>query len=435
MFKTILEHNYDKELQENAKQYILKERKSYEDICIFILTFAKEHNMLISNIDLLLDKQDYWNLIDIYTLNVDELSKELVSKLCKEFDKIFLLKIFEAEKEYYIEYNLRRLCSLNAIKPYKTFTLYDFISPVQFILHYNKNEITLYLLPYLIEIINLYKVLYDPALSSTWESVYEDIKKIEIHVDKEIETLSTKSKENLALELSSSKQIENVQNGGDDKTKIDITQNKCKSNRNKKILDIKQLVKDFIKDGHYILIEEENNDSIIQMLSSNIEIDHKLLVNFLSKFIEYGISYKKKNIYLPKESQLEKYNFYLEIPCVKSLTKKHFLTIYNNTSYELINYYEKNGFKYADPIVQLRFKYLSIWSNVIMQKTHGLHYDEFIKFMTIQKNNIKELRKRIDLYEIKKNYMGTYISQGLSKKMLIANNKNFVKSSYYCHDL
>lgn len=420
MFKTLLEKNYELDMRDDAKPFIMQDRTKYEDIITFILKFSSQNKLLISNIDLLLGKQDYWDAVDIYTLNVDEISKKLVSELCKNFDKVFLLKIFESDKEYYIEYNLRRICILNAIKPYKSFTIYDFISPIKYAV--NNNKISIYLLPYLVEIIHLYSKLYDPSAAASWEDLYKDIKKTEVFVDKEIETLLKMKKPDLAVYISTT--------GGKECQK-----NKCKDVQDQKIIEIKKLVVEFLKNGHYILCNEfydMDNPKIMEVISANVDVDFTMLVTFLSKFIEYGISYTKKTLYLPKENQMEKYNFYLEIPFVKNIKKKHFLTIYNNTSFELVNYYEKNGFKYADPITQLKFIYLSIWSSIIMQKTHGLHYEEFIEHIKLKKDQIMVLRGKIDLYELKKNYSGTYLPESLSKKLLL--NFSGKKSSFYCFD-
>jgi len=201
MFQTLLENNYDKELQEDSKKHIIEEREQYNDIFLFILNYSKNNNMLISNINLLLEKNYYWNLIEMYGLKIDESAKNLLVMLCDKFDKLFLLKMVKEKQEYYIEYNLRRLCVLNSIKPYKTLTIYDFISPV----HYKiNNDVTIYLMPFLVEIIYFYKSLYDPSMSSSWEEIYQDIKKIEIHVDNELESIINMPKNELALKLSTS---------------------------------------------------------------------------------------------------------------------------------------------------------------------------------------------------------------------------------------
>ncbi len=441
MFKVLLDKDFVNELKQDAEDAIIKERRKYEDIILFILEFAKQNKALISNIDLLLDKHDYWNIVQVLTLNVDEMAKNLVSKLCKQFDQLFLLKIFEADHEYYIEYNLRRICVLNAIKPYKTFTLFDFISPIKYIIN---DSISIYLLPYLVEVIHMYNNLYDPAAAGSWEETLSDIKKIETFVDKEIEELLTMPKEDILLKLSTS--------GGNAKAAASVdklikAKCKCKNIRKAKLFDIKRLVMDFLKDSEYIFCNEYDTFMIysdkddkrsdlysttIRVISKDINADFALLVNYLSKFMEYGISYRKKVLYLPKEQRLEKYNFYIEIPYVKNIKQKRFLTVFNNLSYELVNFYEKDGFKFADPIIQLRFAYLSIWSSIIMQKTHGLHYEEFIELIKNKKHQIRELRSKVDIYELKKNYIGTYISLDISKKMSMTNTNT--KSNFYCHD-
>lgn len=418
MFKILVEKKYDAIIKNDAKPEIIKDRLSYQEIVDFIIKYVNTHKLLISNINLLLGKQEYWDSVDIFTLDIDNISKELVKELCSKFDKLFLLKIVKENTEYFIEYNLIKICNINTINPYKSFTLYDFISPIK----YEVSNTTIFLFPYLIEIIYLYNKLYSPAFASDWEEVYEDIKKIEVFVDKDIDKILLMPKTSMQEYISTS--------GGE------CTKNKCKDTQDAKIAEIKKLLLDFIKNEHYILCNEfydfENPSGIIELISANIDADFKLIVNSLSKYIEYGITYKKKSIYLPKENQMEKYNFYIEIPFVKNIKKKHFLTIYNNTSYELVNYYEKDGYKFADPITQLKFVYLSIWSSIVMQKTHGLHYEEFIAQLNLKKEELSKLRNKIDIYGTKKNYTGSYLSESMSKK-LTADYTN-IKSNYYCHD-
>ncbi len=420
MFKILLENNYADTLRDNAKKHIKDERMQYKDVIYFILKFASDNKLLISNVDLLLGKQEYWDFVNIFALNVDENTKSLISQLCKTFKRLFFMKIVSEGHEYYIEYNLRRICTLNSIKPYKSYSLYDFISPVK----QNVGDFIIYMFPYMLEIIYLYGNLYNPALASEWKNIYSDIKKMETYVDEDIARLLSQPKPKDQAYISSS--------GGNEK--------KCPTNRcnqeHSQIIEIKKMVIEFIKEGHYIMCDEfynlENPAGVIEVISPNAEVDFKLLVNYISKFISYGITYKEKSIYLPKDSQMKKYNFYVEIPFVKNMKKKHFLTIYNNTSYELVNYYEKNQYKYADPITQLKFAYLSIWSGNIVQKTHRIHFDEFISFLKEKKTNIDHLRKKVDIYELKKKYTGMYLPESISKKMTLTFTNN--KSNFYCHD-
>jgi hypothetical protein len=436
MFKALLDNNYEAELQAEATPYIISEREQYTDIIFYILNFTKKHNMVVSNIDILLGTQKYWNVIEIYTLNIDDLVKGLVMQLCSKFEKLFLLKIFELNKEYFIEYNLRKLCTIYTIKPYKTMTLYDFINPPVYMIN---ADLSIYLMPQIVEIIFLYKNLHDPSIASSWEDVYKMIKKVGVLVNKELNEIIRLPKKDLLLKLSSS---EFISNETDSETKAEtdaeINSKCCKDKRTEKIIDIKTLLVDFFKDSHFILTSEEIFDSTsddnaeISVISINVEEDHKLLVNYLSRFIDYGISYKKKSLYLPKEDQMEKYNFYLEIPFIKNIKKKHFLTIYNNMSYELINSYEKNGYKYADPIVQVRLMYISIWNLLVLQKAHGLRYDIFIEHVKRKLDTINAVKEKIDIYELKKNYEGIFLPLNISKKMQLINS--YEKKSFYCFD-
>lgn len=399
MFEPLLENDYHKELIVKAQEFIIAERETYKAIIIEILTFANKNNLLISNIDLLLNTQEYWTYVDLFCINVESTAKALISLLCNKFDKIFLLKVFEKDLEYYIEYDLRKMCSLNAIKLYKQFTINDVINPVKFKVNEN---IEIQLFPVLIEIIHLYNQLYDPGNADNWLETYGKIQQLTPLAHKELEHFSIGKKENIKEDL-------------------------CFKEKNKE--NIRQLVLDFCKQEKYLIIDCKET---VEAIVSNPQKVYESISNFLSKFVNYGISYKKRTLYIPKEFRLESYIYYFEIPCVSKVNKKQFLVLYNNTSYELINYYEKNGYLYVDPIVQIMFDYIAIWNYILLKKIKILNDTKYNTIVNGRYNNILAAEKKIDLFEIKKNYVGNYIPMSVNKKLVSKVGTN--KSSYYCFE-
>ena len=84
-------------------------------------------------------------------------------------------------------------------------------------------------------------------------------------------------------------------------------------------------------------------NSVIQIISeNNIEMDYSNIVRYISKFTPYGVFYKKRKMYIPKNNRILKYTIYIKYPTIKSSTiDKPIMDIYNCASYEVIPYINK----------------------------------------------------------------------------------------------
>ena len=138
------------------------------------------------------------------------------------------------------------MINITSIKPYKNFTLYDFISPVK----YDK----LYLMSYMIEIINKYKLLYNPNNANDWEEIYDDIKLLEVHTEKELVSYLNKSNNELELIFSSENKLKSKTSTKEKKKQKE--KSKCKIKKDMYIKDLKELILDYIKTSDYILVSE-----------------------------------------------------------------------------------------------------------------------------------------------------------------------------------
>jgi hypothetical protein len=446
MYKTLINNNYYEYLKNKALINIAKERNSYKNIFDIILYLCNKHQALISNVDFLLDQHKYWENLLLFIINPREFSKIITLDLCKRIDNNFLLKVFEEDVEYTIDYKLRTICTIKIIEPYKNIPLNELISPLK----YESN----YILPPLLEVIDLYNKLYNIEYTTDWISIFKTIKLLEKkYVFYMIEEFISKDKEYLVQLFSTSINKFNINNKS--RKKIDLGKKEKIITKYEQVeVDdinyIKSLLLEFIDDSDYLLVNKtnyilENSDKeinlneldLIEFISENdIEIDFKILVTFLAKHISYGIIYKEKKLYLPKESLMKKYKIYILYPYKNKIIKKPIVNIYNNTSYELVNYYiiKKNNlyFKLADPITQVRFIYIYIWQSILSQKIHGLNYDEFRANIQNITKILKYYIKKINIYELKKNYIGKYLDKIINKKI----NKKITneKTNFYCHD-
>jgi hypothetical protein len=361
----------------------------------------------------------------------------LLKGLCEHFDKLFLLKIHEIDKSYSIDYDLRKIAFINTIKLYNNMPLYDFINPTI----YKK----MYLLPPILEVIDLYNKLYDVALSKTWEETYIIIKKLETLVDNDLDTLCKTNKISDKKEIPDKEKSDKKKSDKkksdkkkSDKKKSDkkggksiVTKSDKKEDKMEKIIT---LLLNFIMDNDYVLITDyafyienkvKNKNSVLEFISKNsIDVDFELMMNYLNKFELVQLEYKHKSVYI-NDYLTKKHSFYIN--------KKHILNIFNNASYELISYYTVDNYKIADSIVNIRFIYISIWLNIVAQKIFKIKSKEFVDIIENKKKMLDFYKKNIDIYDNKINFIGVYSDSKIEiKKMAL--EKIMFKSSFYCHE-
>lgn len=430
MFKTLLKIDYPKQLKEDAEPYIISERSAYKKTFDLILNKTKDANAIISDIPTLLDKHKYWTTIQIYGVAMDIFAKELLQELCKEIDANFTLKITEWDNTFYIEHNFRRICFMTSFNIYKTHSIVDFINP----LVYTIDNIEILIMPPLLELIELYTILYTPAQATEWSNTLNSILQLEERIDKYIKTLTTDNKLNqIAISQSFSHNIE-------------------KNTKDAPYTKIRNLILDFVSDSNYLLLSHNasiiNNTiqtididkfSIFDLISKNyIDTDFKAISNYLSKFTSNRLVYKEKRIYI-KDSMIKKYSFYLLNDNDINNGKQHILNIYNNTQYEIINYItitlNNKKIKFVDPITEIKFIYMDIWNIIISKRLSSIGFKIYAKIIAENFKQLKEYRKKINIFEQKKNYMGIYIDKNIQRKLTTLINPNINKTSYYCHEL
>jgi hypothetical protein len=142
-------------------------------------------------------------------------------------------------------------------------------------------------------------------------------------------------------------------------------------------------------------------------------------------------------MYLPNDMVIRKNIIYLFYHDSKDkMIQKPLIEVYNNTSYELINFKvaKPHGIRVADPITQIRFLYINIWTTIIAQKIYGLEFEKFQAHIRHLIEILKFYRKNIDIYTTKKNYFGNYVDLNINKKIMLLDAPQ-TKSNFKCFEV
>ncbi len=457
MFQVLLENNYEEKLKEDAIETIVADRARYGHIHTAILEFIVDKAVLVSSVDLLLDRHKYWNVISLYSIAAEDIAKKLLVRLC-EIDPGFDLRIDDVGKEYTIGYDARIMCTIQNMEIYHSMSLYEYISPSKFM---NIN-----LFPPLLEVIKLYGILANPAKASDWIDILTDIRILEKkYIYSIIEDFVSKDRESLIKLFTTS--INNGRIRVPEET-VDPSvepslepKTICQEIKKINIINLKELIIEFLESTDYIILGNlasmisdtaaqppaatpdkpaASNDSLpVRIISYNsIEDDFKYLIEFLSKHTTYGYIYKAKNVYLPNDIMLKKHVVYLMYYCeTNRVSQKPLVEIYNTTSYQMLSYKDvkwgKLRYKLADPIVETWFIYIEIWSVIIAQKVYGLNYEKFKEHIQDTTKFLKKNIKAIDIYS-DKTCVGWNLDQFINKKILLLNVPQSFKSRYMCSE-
>lgn len=433
MFELLLgDGNYVKTtlLKTNMDEYLRIERSEYfGGLFDFILNYVNDTDLIISDLDLLLGQKIYWDNILIYALDAEATANDLIKILCKTYGNLFVLRISEYDFTFYIEYKVRRMCTITKLLIYDKYGIDTIIKPK--IISYKDNK-KLKLLPSLIEIINQYDLLYDPKNYTEWEDVLDHIKKLEVMALKDVEYSLNANNERLDVSPSLIT------------TNLPIT--KIKGKNTEKILKIETLL-EFLADTDYLLIsnlddlDKFNHDlEVLEIISKNdIDFDIEFLQKFLNKY-DISIVYKEHNLYIPKEHAMTKYNIYMQYNNGKSIIKQRIMSIYNNTTYQLVNYENKvinsKLYKMVDPVTVIKFIYISIWTNIIYNRISNYSDKVFKEFINNKLSLLKHYQNKMNIkWQEKTNYVGIYINPAVNKKILNIKNLNKNKTNYYCFEL
>ena len=163
-------------------------------------------------------------------------------------------------------------------------------------------------------------------------------------------------------------------------------------------------------------------------------MDYENIARCLSKYTNYGIFYKKRKMYVPKNTRIVKYTLYIKYPTIKTSTiDKPFMDIYNCGSYELTPYIEKkyknSNLRIGNIYVQLYYSMVDMWLLKLLTQLRGITNEYFLENYNYYITTIKQLKKNVQV-KYNNNYMGINYDLKIEQKIILTENQ-IKKTSYY----
>lgn len=414
MFKYSLDHI--DELYESADKLILPQRQSMNKYIKIIEKFITDRNLLKSNINELVaafsSKKPSINImklsIVIYSGNALIDANDLANELALVNDFVVMTTpIYKKEFQIAIEGN--KFITFKNVETHKNILLIEVMKPV---FGYVAPEI---------EILGVYKKLFNPHYAGEWDELIEQEEKLHDICKSRLETIRgyTKgggttapmtflgAKEAIILYLMKSYSKQLILVG---EVAYDIHTN-----------DYKEINK-IIKQG----------EKKLQYIGS---VSPEELMHALNKLgLGYNIIYRKQSLRLPIDERQQKYTFYIESGCEDNDDKCFIIfELFNNIEYELVPY---STVKINDTImnigtmqINLYIAYIDIWVIQLISAIGQLHdSSKFTKLQSLY-DQIDKYRKvlltqeYLNQFKKYKFYMGTFIDEVIFlKQLMVANN-------------
>lgn len=376
---------------EKAIPTIKKSRTKYEAANNTVINFCKNNNVFLSSPHTLAGMDTSNDIFELYCENPYKSALALTNEIYKKCGPYTVLKTFVKNEQLEIQFNTFTLVNVHRLNNIKArVKLTDLIMPV------NIKSIN-YISPEL-ELIDIYRSLYNPNKHDDWTDLLEVEEKLLHQVFDRVKILGGKC-------------------------------DPCKLKRNASINALKRVVvENFIEGSDYILLGDyalkiltnsTQSQEKIQIISSNdIQDDIKKLIEFLEKYTEYGITYRLQKIDIPKDFRTKKFTIYVEFPKLGKTVQKAFMDIYNSAQFELIPYVDKNKYKIANPFVLLRFFIIDIWIIRVIRKMDLISQDFLMKKIVVLIKYIKQI-KDMDWKSMVfgDKYVGVFQDYFISKKI------------------
>jgi len=415
MFKSLLQTDYFKLISELANKGVIKQdREKYTPVFDLIKkTLENDNKIIFSDPMLISDDSDdnkdqpIVESMNIYTVYTRRTASLLANVIHEHMGKYVQMRSIIPLEEYEIMYNMRSIAKVYRIDKYKNIIITKLFQA--------KQINNLYYFPADIELIDVYNKLYLPNYRDEWESL-------------------------LKLEKTLYSKVISNKVGGKCAD--------CKTDRKLDVNNIKILLMKFLDKENYIMVgkwahniitgkKDIENDHNVQILSeNNIDDDYNNIMGFLAAYTNYGIYYKKKKIYIPKDTRIFKYTLFIKYPILGKKGKcvdKQFLDIYNCASYELIPYIKKSYNKFTinmgNLFVQLRFLFIDMWFINLLKYLDIVETKQFTYKYSDIINTIKLLKIKMPV-DFKNSYLGINYDKKIEQKIVIS-EKNINKTNYY----
>ena len=433
MFAPILQTKFFAEVEATAKSTIIKDdRSQYTPIFDKIKEkMADDKTIIFSNPEKIIShntkktKKHTTDTMVVFSTHTRRTTTMITNIIHENFGKFVQMRSIIPNEEYEIMYNMRGILKMYRIDRCKNAEL-----PKLF------NTITIGNLSYFpayIELMDIYHKLYLPNFYSDWPQL-------------------------LAQETQLYPLLKAEITGGE--------KSACQKKRHIDITNIKLIMLQFLNNENFVMVGEWAHKLIktksssafkvapkdnIQIISENdIETDHKNIVEFLSRFTGYGIFYKKRKLYVPKNNRILKYTLYVKYPTLtsKSSNKDHenfgidkpFMDIYNCGAHELVPY-EKVIHAAETPVnlnignmyVQLYFLLIDLWLIKLLKYLKGIESRDFNVRQAYIFDTIKFIKsdtKQSPEFRYCRLFMGINYDEKIAQKIIISKNQ-IKKTSYY----
>jgi hypothetical protein len=424
MFKAILDTDfYDTVLETAKKTVINKDREEYKDLFDLCISMIRDDpKIIVSDKNILLgDKKDFLENLTIYTTHTRRTTTKLTNSIHKMIGKLVQMREVIPNKEYEILYNMRSVIKVHLIIRYKNISLMNLFRPI--------SSGGLILFPPEIELMDTYHKLYLPNYYTEWPKL--------LQYEQEL------------WKLVNSRKL-TISGGSIEKNTVQNC-NTCKDKRKTDIGNLKLLFLNFLNNEKYVIIgnwghnllhhSKKNKTNIssnekIQIISeNNIEQDYANIISYLASFTNYGIFYKKKQLYIPKDNRLFKHTLYIKYPTFKSgsMIEKPFLDIYNCGSYELTPYtpiiYNKMSFNVGNLSVQMRFLLMDLWILRLLMHLKVVNKEQMKSKGGEIFKQMNELKKILKITHADK-YVGINFDEKVFQKIEIS-ERQIRRSTYY----
>lgn len=420
MFKYSLEHIDD--LYKDADKLILPQRQSMTKYIEVIEKFIVDRKLLKSNINELIDsfssKKPSINImklkIVIYSANALIDANDLANELALINDYTVLnTTIFKKEFQIAIEGN--KFITFKHVETHKNIVLIEVMKPV---FGYVAPEI---------EILGVYKRLFNPHFASEWDELIEQEGKLHEICKSRLETIRGYS------------QGGSIQGGS-------IQGSSKLTFLNAKEAVILYIAKTYI--NQIIMVGEVAYDIYTQEYKNIVKIikqgekkiqyigyvsPEELMHSLNNLGLGYKITYKKQSLHLPIDERQQKYTFYIDSGC-KDDDEKCFIIfeLFNNVEYELVPYsivkIDDIDMKIGTMQISLYIAYIDIWVIQLISAIGQLHESsKFTKLQTLYEQ-IDKYRKilltqdYLNQFKKYKFYMGTFIDEIIFLKHLSISN-------------
>jgi hypothetical protein len=345
-FSTVLEKGFLEDINTKALNVINSERDQYKRVWKTIEDYCKKHKLIISNKYIIAGDGNardniYKKIYNIYTSNsfkhANNLSNEIHKTNIKDTNACYTrMRTIQENEIFNIEYNMRHVATINNLQKHKSFVdSTKIVKPVEI-----NNQLYM---PSELELIDIYHLLYNPAMYSERKnaSIYEKIlfKQVASRNDQGILGAGCRERKRDQLQA----------------LKIGIV---TKWLPNKDFILIGPWAHDWIKLESKVCANNEK----IQIIGDITPEKFKYIIQrFVSDMTKFDVTYREQKLHIPKDPRTTRYTFYIQIRNEKGITEKPFMDLFNIASFEVVPFKHIHEMRIGSKEVILRFLFIDMW--------------------------------------------------------------------------